>query len=248
MNENAIQGAAAELQAETTPTGELTAPTQETTATPEYATLEQLNAMREELSRRIQSVTAKQENRLRERIEERIDALAKAGIQATPEQVSALITAEEAEAQTAEPERQTSGSPATTGPNPLRGWIEKRKGNPDDPAWNIVAEIVMENGVDLEPDDPEVRAFFYDADGKPLSLNRSGFVQAWTRAVEAKKIRTQSAPEPESGEGQEQLAEDEEANPAAVPGIGTIGHTNRIRPANLDENELLSRAFSNRRK
>ena len=65
-----------------------------TTTQPAYVTAEQFEAFRAELLRKVQSTTAKQENR----INKRIDELARAGITATAEQVSALIEAEDASA------------------------------------------------------------------------------------------------------------------------------------------------------
>lgn len=65
-----------------------------TTTQPSYVTAEQFEAFRAELLRKVQSTTAKQENR----INKRIDELARAGITATAEQVSALIEAEDASA------------------------------------------------------------------------------------------------------------------------------------------------------
>lgn len=190
-----------------------------TTTQPSYVTAEQFEAFRAELLRKVQSTTAKQENR----INKRIDELARAGITATAEQVSALIEAEDAsaaadrqpdlhspqrlggrEASAALPSGQAQqvresreDSSIEQAPEPARetseGWIRANGGNVNDPIWQTVYELVKASGTDLEPGDAELRDFFYDESGNLIRHTKASFVSAWDGALKAKKARLSAA-------------------------------------------------------
>lgn len=234
-----------------------------TTTQPAYVTAEQFEAFRAELLRKVQSTTAKQENR----INKRIDELARAGITATAEQVSALIEAEDASAaagQAQQVRESREDSSIEQAPEPARetseGWIRANGGNVNDPIWQTVYELVKASGTDLEPGDAELRDFFYDESGNLIRHTKASFVSAWDGALKAKKARLSAAlPSgrhsdtaqsegaasspgqlPQATAGQ---AGDEQISPATVPALGTLGHTNRVRDANFNELELLAKAF-----
>ena len=234
-----------------------------TTTQPAYVTAEQFEAFRAELLRKVQSTTAKQENR----INKRIDELARAGITATAEQVSALIEAEDASAaagQAQQVRESREDSSIEQAPEPARetseGWIRANGGNVNDPIWQTVYELVKASGTDLEPGDAELRDFFYDESGNLIRHTKASFVSAWDGALKAKKARLSadrpsgrhsdtaqsegaaSSPGqlPQATAGQ---AGDEQISPATVPALGTLGHTNRVRDANFNELELLAKAF-----
>ena len=163
-----------------------------TTTQPSYVTAEQFEAFRAELLRKVQSTTAKQENR----INKRIDELARAGITATAEQVSALIEAEDASAaagQAQQVRESREDSSIEQAPEPARetseGWIRANGGNVNDPIWQTVYELVKASGTDLEPGDAELRDFFYDESGNLIRHTKASFVSAWDGALKAKKAR-----------------------------------------------------------
>lgn len=234
-----------------------------TTTQPAYVTAEQFEAFRAELLRKVQSTTAKQENR----INKRIDELARAGITATAEQVSALIEAEDASATAGQAQQNRESeedSSIEQAPEPARetseGWIRANGGNVNDPIWQTVYELVKASGTDLEPGDAELRDFFYDESGNLIRHTKASFVSAWDGALKAKKARLSadrtggrhsdtaqsegaaSSPGqlPQATAGQ---AGAEQISPATVPALGTLGHTNRVRDANFNELELLAKAF-----
>lgn len=214
-----------------------------TTTQPSYVTAEQFEAFRAELLRKVQSTTAKQENR----INKRIDELARAGITATAEQVSALIEAEDASAaagQSQQVRESREDSSIEQAPEPARetseGWIRANGGNVNDPIWQTVYELVKASGTDLEPGDAELRDFFYDESGNLIRHTKASFVSAWDGALKAKKARLSAGQLPQATAGQ---AGDEQISPATVPALGTLGHTNRVRDANFNELELLAKAF-----
>lgn len=234
-----------------------------TTTQPSYVTAEQFEAFRAELLRKVQSTTAKQENR----INKRIDELARAGITATAEQVSALIEAEDASAaagQAQQVRESREDSSIEQAPEPARetseGWIRANGGNVNDPIWQTVYELVKASGTDLENGDVELRDFFYDESGNLIRHTKASFVSAWDGALKAKKARLSadrtggrhsdtaqsegaaSSPGqlPQAIAGQ---AGAEQISPATVPALGTLGHTNRVRDANFNELELLAKAF-----
>lgn len=234
-----------------------------TTTQPSYVTAEQFEAFRAELLRKVQSTTAKQENR----INKRIDELARAGITATAEQVSALIEAEDASAaagQSQQVRESREDSSIEQAPEPARetseGWIRANGGNVNDPIWQTVYELVKASGTDLENGDVELRDFFYDESGNLIRHTKASFVSAWDGALKAKKARLSAAlPSgrhsdaaqsegaasspgqlPQAIAGQ---AGAEQISPATVPALGTLGHTNRVRDANFNELELLAKAF-----
>ena len=214
-----------------------------TTTQPAYVTAEQFEAFRAELLRKVQSTTAKQENR----INKRIDELARAGITATAEQVSALIEAEDASATAGQAQQNRESeedSSIEQAPEPARetseGWIRANGGNVNDPIWQTVYELVKASGTDLEPGDAELRDFFYDESGNLIRHTKASFVSAWDGALKAKKARLSAGQLPQATAGQ---AEAEQISPATVPALGTLGHTNRVRDANFNELELLAKAF-----
>ena len=234
-----------------------------TTTQPAYVTAEQFEAFRAELLRKVQSTTAKQENR----INKRIDELARAGITATAEQVSALIEAEDASAaagQAQQVRESREDSSIEQAPEPARetseGWIRANGGNVNDPIWQTVYELVKASGTDLEPGDAELRGFFYDESGNLIRHTKASFVSAWDGALKAKKARL-SADRPSGRHSDTAQSEgaasspgqlpqaiagqagDEQISPATVPALGTLGHTNRVRDANFNELELLAKAF-----
>lgn len=234
-----------------------------TTTQPAYVTAEQFEAFRAELLRKVQSTTAKQENR----INKRIDELARAGITATAEQVSALIEAEDASAAAGQAQQVRESREDLSieqAPEPARetseGWIRANGGNVNDPIWQTVYELVKASGTDLENGDVELRDFFYDESGNLIRHTKASFVSAWDGALKAKKARLSadrtggrhsdtaqsegaaSSPGqlPQAIAGQ---AGAEQISPATVPALGTLGHTNRVRDANFNELELLAKAF-----
>lgn len=234
-----------------------------TTTQPSYVTAEQFEAFRAELLRKVQSTTAKQENR----INKRIDELARAGITATAEQVSALIEAEDASAaagQAQQVRESREDSSIEQAPEPARetseGWIRANGGNVNDPIWQTVYELVKASGTDLEPGDAELRDFFYDESGNLIRHTKASFVSAWDGALKAKKARL-SADRPSGRHSDTAQSEGaasspgqlpqaiagqagaEQISPATVPALGTLGHTNRVRDANFNELELLAKAF-----
>ena len=167
-----------------------------TTTQPAYVTAEQFEAFRAELLRKVQSTTAKQENR----INKRIDELARAGITATAEQVSALIEAEDASAaagQAQQVRESREDSSIEQAPEPARetseGWIRANGGNVNDPIWQTVYELVKASGTDLENGDVELRDFFYDESGNLIRHTKASFVSAWDGALKAKKARLSAA-------------------------------------------------------
>lgn len=122
------------------------------------------------------------------RITKELTRLQQAGIQATPEQVQALIDQEAGSAQPSQPAPAAPVSPPAAAPAQAQTQAQPAPGSEQDPVTAAAVAIMQEAGIQVEEADPE----FAMVDTK--TDNAGKFLASVNKAVQAKRERIQRDP------------------------------------------------------